>query len=335
MEIKDAVLDVELNKVKDFLAGFGLSFEANTELTLYAEEEGQIVGTVSASGNLIKQMAVSKSMQGENLAATLITNIIERLNANNIFAYRVFTKPEYKDLFISLGFNPSVEGQKFVALEGGDSSINGAISQLAKKITMEMGYIEQDTAAIVINGNPFTEGHLALCEYALKRHKRLIVFIVEEDGQTFSFKERFALAYLALRQYKNAIVLPATSYIVSKETFPSYFLKSVDEMSVQFALYDTLIFKNYFMPALGIKKRYFGSEVTDYMTLYNNIARETFGDGAEFIQRFTKDEEVISAKRIRGLIEEGEFDKAISLVPQATRSMFSLMLMQKGFKKQS
>ena len=329
MEIKDAVLDVELNRVREFLKGFELSFEDNTELTLYAEEDGNVVGTVSVTGNLIKQMAISKGMQGENLASTLITSIIERLNANNIFSYRVFTKPEYKNLFISLGFTPIVESQKFVALEGGDSSISGAISQLSKKITMEMGCIDQDTASIVINGNPFTNGHLQLCEYALKRHSRLIVFIVEEDNQAFSFKERFALAYLALKPYKNAIVLPATQYIVSKETFPGYFLKSVNEMSEQFALYDTLIFKNYFMPALGIKKRYFGGEVTDYMTLYNKVAQETFGDGAEFVERFKEGEQTISAKHVRGLIEKGDFETAMQFIPQSARSMFRLMLQQK------
>ena len=329
MEIKEAILQDEINKIKEFLLNFDLKFEDSTQLTIYAEEDSQIVGTVSASGNLIKQLAVSNSMQGEDLASKLISQMLSTLAASGIYHYRVFTKPEYKDTFINLGFKPIVASDKFVALESGDGKISGAISRLSTKITMEMGFIEDDTAAIVINGNPFHEGHLSLCEYAMKRHKRLIVFIVEEDDSLFTFKERFSMAYLALKPYANVIVLPSTDYIVSKSTFPSYFLKSVDETTEQFATYDALIFKEHFMPALGIKKRYFGSESSDYMVLYNNVVSRILGDGMEIVPRFSTNDEVISAKRIRKLIEEKNYEEALKLIPQSCRGVMSVMLKQK------
>ena len=83
MEIKEAILQDEINKIKEFLLNFDLKFEDSTQLTIYAEEDSQIVGTVSASGNLIKQLAVSNSMQGEDLASKLISQMLSTLAASS------------------------------------------------------------------------------------------------------------------------------------------------------------------------------------------------------------------------------------------------------------
>ena len=38
MEIKEAILDIELSMVKDFLASFDLRYESDIDKTLYIEE---------------------------------------------------------------------------------------------------------------------------------------------------------------------------------------------------------------------------------------------------------------------------------------------------------
>ena len=269
-------------------------------------------------------------MRGENLAAPLISEIIARLRENKIYGYRVFTKPEYRPLFESMGFHHLVSGENFSALEGGACDIEKTVSGLVRKVAHELGGIDEDTAAIVINGNPFTEGHLALLEYALLRHNRLLLFVLEEDLSEFSFKERFSLAFLATRQYAERVsVLPSTEYIVSRSTFPDYFLHGADEATRTYARYDAQMFKKYFMPALGIKKRYFGSEVSDYMCIYNSAMTEVLGECAEVVDRVKKDGCVISAKTVRALISEGKYDEAISLVPTSCRTVFSMILRSK------
>lgn len=330
IEIKETVLKCEREAVKAFLSSFGLKYREDAECTLYAEENGEIVGTVSNSSNVIMCLAVSERMQGENLAATLVSHIIAKLREDRIYGYRVFTKPEYRPLFESLGFRYLVGGEDFVALEGGECNIETTVKGLVNKVSHELGGIDGDTAAIVINGNPFTEGHLALCEYALSRHKRLLLFVLEEDLSEFSFKERFSLAFLATRPYgERTSVLPSTEYVVSRATFPDYFLHGADEATVAYAKYDAEIFKKYFMPALGIRKRYFGSESTDYMQIYNSAMREVLGDGAEVVDRVEKDGRKISAKTVRALIAEGRFDEALSLVPTSCRAVLSMLIRTK------
>lgn len=330
MEIKEAILQTEKQAVANFLKEFDLTYRQDTEYTAYIEDAGKIVGTVSVTGNLIMQLAVSKIFQGENLAVTLVDHVVSKLRQQGVYGYKVFTKPSYQPLFESMGFRLLVGTNKFVALEGGVSDIKKTIKNLVNKVTMEIGPIDSDTAAIVINGNPFTKGHMALCEYALKNHKRLLLFVLEEDLSYFSFKERFSLAFVAMRPYYDRVsVLPSTEYIVSKSTFPDYFLHGEDESTRVYAEYDALIFKKYFMPALGISKRYFGSETSKYMSIYNETCAKVLNDSAQIIDRFTQDGEIISAKQVRALIDNGQTEKALDIVPLSCRALMKLILSSK------
>lgn len=332
MEIKQAILQSEKNAVKNFLDKFSLKYKDTVNYTVYIEEQGEIVGTVSLADNVIMLLAVDKKMQGENVAAMLVNHVITKLREEKQYGYKVFTKPDYASLFESLGFRELVKTSNFVAMEGGQCDIQKTVDAIATKVSMELGGIDKDTAGIVINGNPFTEGHLSLCEYALQKHRRLIVFILEEDLSEFSFKERLSLAFLATRPYADRVsVVPSTEYIVSKSTFPDYFLKSVDQSTEAYAEYDALIFQKYFMEKLGICKRYFGEEQSDYMQVYNLVMQRVLGDKAEVVKRFTKEDGlVISAKTFRELIKDGKKDQALQLIPVSCRMVMNLILNSKN-----
>ncbi|MCM1043197.1 MAG: hypothetical protein NC350_03185 [Corallococcus sp.] len=326
MTIKQVVLKSERQKVADFLKGFGLEYEQNIDISIYTEENGKIVGTVSAAGYVIKCLAVDKSLQGENMAVTLVSEIIKRLHEKGEYYYQVFTKPDYREVFVSLGFLPILQTEKFVALEGGDGSLAKTLDKIKMQIHFNLGIDvadnANDIACVVLNGNPFTVGHLHLCEQALVRHNYLLVFVLEEEGSYFNFKERYAMAYLALKPYKNALVLPSTKYVVSRATFPGYFLKSVDETTEQYAKYDATLFRDYFMPQLDINKRYVGSEKTDYMKLYNRVLSEVLGDKVEEMPRLAEQGKDVSAKHVRALIKDGNIAEAAKYVPNTNKAVF-------------
>ena len=334
MEIKQALLQSEKDEIREFLTSFDLTYRKDVNYTAYIEENGKIVGTVSLLGCVIMLLAVDKSMQGENLALKLVDHAITTLRTNGKYGYRAFTKPEYLPLFIDMGFRVLVKTDKFVSLEGGESNIEKKVDGLVNKVVMEHGFIDSDTACMVINGNPFTEGHLSLLEYALSKHRKLMLFVLEEDASYFSFKERFSLAFIGTRAYSERVsVLPSTEYIVSKETFPDYFIKEDNDKTEAFAEYDALIFKKYFMEKLGIVKRYFGSEESAYMQIYNAKMKEVLGDKAEIVDRFPKNEKVVSAKEVRRLIEEGKTDEAMQFIPTSNKSVMNLILSNKNVKR--
>ena len=329
MVIKEVILPSEKQKIVDFLAKYNLNYEQNIDQTIYLEDGDKVVATVSASKYIIKCLAADPAYRSENYAATLVSEMIKRLHMQGIYYYQVFTKAEYRVIFESLGFKSLLDTEKVSVLEGGDGDIQTEIKKMQTQIKYGFGIKfpaeNYDVACIVINGNPFTNGHLQLVEYASKRHEFVLVFVLEEEGSEFSFKERFSMAYLATKPCRNVMVLPSSRYVVSKATFPSYFLKSVDESTQEYATYDAMIFTKYFMPQLSIVKRYVGTETVDYMSVYNQTLSKVLGDKLEIVPRFEENGQVISARAVRKMLDEGKFEEAMQYIPRTNHAIFMLM----------
>lgn len=326
MEVKEAILDIEIKLVKDFLASFGLSYENDIDKTLYIEENGTIIATVSKAKDVIKCLAISPSYQSENLSATLINKIIEKMREESIYSYMVFTKAIYENTFVNLGFKKLANTSTTVMLEGGIDSIEDTINKMKVKINAEFGSINENVkiGSIVMNANPITLGHQYLIEKSVLDNDLTLVFVVEEDSQEFDFQTRYSLVYLTCKKYENVVVLPASKYIVSKATFPTYFLKE-DKVDHEISMLDGLIFKNYFMNKLNINKRYVGSEVKEKMNDYNKTLASILQEDLILLERISLNETIISASYVRTLLKEGNIEKALTFIPKECQSVFKLI----------
>ena len=326
MEIKEAILDIELSLVKNFLASFDLRYEADIDKTLYIEENGEIIATISKAKDIIKCLAISSSYQSENLSSVLISKIIEKMHEENIHSYMVFTKSIYENTFINLGFKKLVSTSNTVMLEGGLDTIDDTISKMIIKINHEYGNINQDIniGSIVMNANPITLGHQHLIEKSVSENDLTLVFVVEEDDQEFDFQSRYSLVYLTCKKYENVVVLPASKYIVSKSTFPTYFLKE-DIVEQEFTLIDGLIFKNYFMKKLNINKRYVGSESKEKMNDYNITLKSILEEKLVLVDRISLNEQIISASHVRQLLKNGQIEEALTYMPRECYSIFKMV----------
>lgn len=326
MEIKEAILDIEIEQVKIFLASFGLRYEKDIDKTLYIEENGNIIATISKAKDIIKCLAISSNYQSENLSSVLVSKILEKMHEENIYSYMVFTKAIYENTFINLGFKKLVNTSNTVMLEGGVDSIEDAIKKMKVKINAEYGTITDDikVGSIVMNANPVTLGHQYLIEQSIKENDLTLVFVVEEDNQEFDFQSRYGLVYLTCKKYENVVVLPASKYIVSKNTFPTYFLKE-DIVDKEISLVDGLIFKNYFMKHLKIDRRYVGSEVKEKMNDYNMTLKEILEDKLILLERISLDGQVVSASHVRELLKEGSIEKALTYIPRECHSIFKMI----------
>ncbi|MDR1917351.1 MAG: hypothetical protein LBQ58_12375 [Synergistaceae bacterium] len=176
--------------------------------------------------------------------------------------------------------------------------------------------------AIVVNCNPFTNGHRYLMERASSEVDFLYVFVVEEDRSLFRFEDRFALVTEGLRDMRNVKALRSGQFIISTITFPGYFTKeSAKEVAVDTSL-DLSLFVKYIAPALDIETRFAGNEPLDPVTKqYNNAMRETLPrHGVRFVEyeRVEIDGAPVSASRVRALLEERNFDAIKPLVPEST-----------------
>ena len=176
----------------------------------------------------------------------------------------------------------------------------------------------QPTGCIVMNCNPFTLGHRYLIEQAAKQVERLYVMVVKEDCSLFAYTERKAMVEQGVADIENVSVIDGSDYAISRATFPTYFLKRLDDAADTQMLLDLDLFRRHIAPALGATVRFVGTEPTDQLTRrYNQLMHEALKDVRE-INRLEKDGNAVSASRVRKAMEEGDMNTIRQLVPPTT-----------------
>lgn len=318
-EIRSLPLSVKSyrNKVEKFLNDNDLRLD---EVDYYAGvflvgEEDILLGGGGLQGNVIKCVVITNDLRETGMGTKLISHLyLETINRgeDNV---RVFTKPENKEIFTSLGFKLLACSDKAILLENGSG---------LKRYCDYLTSLRKDgeNGVIVMNANPFTLGHRFLIETALQSVDNLYVIVVKENRSAFSYEARKQMIIQGTSDLENVIVCEGSDYQISNITFPTYFLKEItDATDTQISL-DLDLFVKYIVPALNIKKRFVGSEPKDILTQRYNVLMKGFlsQNDVEFveIQRKETNETIISASKVREYLNDFEFNRAVSLVPCST-----------------
>ena len=176
--------------------------------------------------------------------------------------------------------------------------------------------------SIVMNCNPFTNGHRYLIETALEQVEILYVFVVQEDRSFFPFEQRIKMVKLGVKDLSNVIVIPSGRFVLSAMTLKSYFEKEEKQDVMIDASQDIEIFGKYVAPKFNIKYRFCGAEPLDNITRqYNEQMKKLlpqFGIKFVEIERKKSDGKYISASRVRKAMKSGRLDSIKNLVPQST-----------------
>ena len=171
---------------------------------------------------------------------------------------------------------------------------------------------------VVMNCNPFTLGHRYLIEQAAKQVERLFVMVVREDCSLFAYAERKAMVEQGVAHLENVTVIDGSEYAISQATFPTYFLKRLDDAADTQMLLDLDLFRRHIAPALGATVRFVGTEPTDRLTRrYNQLMHEVLADVRE-TARLEKEGNAVSASRVRKAMEQGDMSTIRQLVPPTT-----------------
>lgn len=310
----------EVAAVEVFLAGFELSFDAAVEYTVALYKAGRMVATGSLAGEVLRNIAVDQSLQGEGLTAAVVTHLMREAACRSCYHYFIFTKPATAHLFSALGFSEIARAEPYAALlESGIGSIDAYCRELTDRVK---GLPPGPRAAVVVNCNPFTLGHKALIAKAAAENTSVVVMVVEEDRSLFPFAARFELVRQGLREYKNILVLPGGKYVISAATFPAYFTRGDDVVVAQTRL-DLSVFARHIAPALGVTRRYAGDEPYCAVTNTYNQAMlailPSHGIEVRVMSRLAIDgDEPISASRVRELIRQNNWEEIYRLVPETT-----------------
>lgn len=133
------------------------------DVTLGLIEDGQLVGTGSLAGNVLKYVGVcNKNSQPGARFNQIVSALVNRLFQAQIFHMMVFTKAKYSASFQHVGFKELAHSDEAAVLENGAPDMTDFVKQLP----MIPNQAQQRVSAIVMNANPFTRGHRYLVEQA-------------------------------------------------------------------------------------------------------------------------------------------------------------------------
>ena len=338
-------------RIEAFLKRNGLRFDDMHYYAAVTDDDGEMIAGGGLKDNVIKCVAVDDAHKGEAIANTLISHLIAHANEEGHSNVKLFTKPKNRQLFESLSFRLLAEAPEAVLMETGIGGISNTVEQL-KKIKEEGEVCKENNqeckkeektnlnittpqhlnpspsqplttttplrGVVVMNCNPFTLGHRYLIEQAAKQVERLFVMVVREDCSLFAYAERKAMVEQGVAHLENVTVIDGSEYAISQATFPTYFLKRLDDAADTQMLLDLDLFRRHIAPALGATVRFVGTEPTDRLTRrYNQLMHEVLADVREIV-RLEKEDNAVSASRVRKAMEQGDMSTIRQLVPPTT-----------------
>lgn len=313
----------DADEVRSLLAADQLELDAHIELFVLCREHGRLIACAGLDHNVIKCVAVEHGHRGESLSLRLGTEIVRQAAARKRFHLFLYSAPHNEEFFRGWGFYPLVEVQSLVTvMENSPIAIKNYCENLRqqKKPGSRIG-------CAVLNANPFTLGHQFLVERAAAECDWLHLFVVKEDASAFSYEDRFALVAAGVKDIAKITLHQGSEYIISRATFPGYFLKEREIIDQSWAAIDLLLFREYIAPALGITHRYVGTEPFDTVTNSYNAdmqywLQETPSKakpiGVVEVPRVAANGSPISASAVRKLLATGDFKAIAKLVPATT-----------------
>ena len=322
-------------QVEDFLGSNGLRLG---EVDLYLavlSEDGAILAGGGLQRDIVKCLAVSAEARSLGLSVPLVSRLISEASERGYTNVKVFTKPENRALFESLGFKLLAEAPKAILLENG------------RGLADYCQYLRAHAASgvMIMNANPFTLGHRYLVDQASlsfrapEGRRNLTIIPVKEDASRFPYRER--LAMLRAGCDGLADVVEGSDYQISAATFPTYFLKDLSDAAETQMRLDIDLFGRHIAPALGARARFVGTEPSDPLTArYNALMKELLpkydiqlveiprltlaGASAGSASRKGSSpvpelaEGPVTATEVRALLDEGRFKEASALTPAST-----------------
>jgi [citrate (pro-3S)-lyase] ligase len=318
--------DRDLAEARRLIESQNLLYEAGCDDVVGIHDDGRLVGVAARAGFVLKMFTIDPDYQGGPILGDLATELTRLGRAAGHDSFFVFTRPQSASAFAQLNFHILVAEGAVTLLEYGDG-FGAWLAEHAGEVRPGRN------GAAVVNGNPFTYGHLYLVETASRRVDTFYLFVVREDRSVFPFASRIRLAREATAHLGNVVVLDTSRYAVSAGTFPSYFLKQLDAVALAQMRVDLRLFASRIAPAFGIQVRFVGHEPYDATTAaYNKVMREVFPQHDLALVEIERMREVgetspsgppsrigyISATKVRAALARRDFAALHWMVPAST-----------------
>ena len=198
-------------KVERFLETNQLRLDEVDYYAIVTEPDGDdILAGGGLQGDIIKCIAVSEQLRDAHLSNRLISHLISEAAQRGHHSVKVFTKPQNRQVFESLGFRLVGEAPLAILMENGHGMEDYkkylqdiSLSTLPSPLSPLHSSLSIKTGIIVMNANPFTLGHRYLIEQAAQQVDHLFIIPVKEERSLFPYAERKAMIEQSLSTLRS------------------------------------------------------------------------------------------------------------------------------------
>ncbi len=320
-----------MERIRTLLASQDLEIDSGVEEFVTFQHYGRVLACAGLEGQVVKCVAVDPSLQGREVLLPLMTEMTYVALDRGVTHLFIYTKPDYRPHFEACGFHHLATVPGVVTLlENTPRGLPAYCEQLA-----HLRRYRDKVGAVVLNANPFTLGHRHLLSRAVADCEVLHVFVVAERSSSFTFDERYRLVVAGVEEMPERdriMVHRGSAYLVSRATFPSYFLKDSGVVDRAGTGLDLLIFRRHIAPALGITDRYVGTEPFCPVTRAYNADMHRWLEAEPLaadpvrvheIPRVARDGVAISASEVRRRLANKDLVALAGLVPAPTLALLT------------
>ncbi|WP_097002368.1 [citrate (pro-3S)-lyase] ligase [Lacrimispora amygdalina] len=313
----------ELERLREFLACNQLDYDEEIEYTIcLLDENYRIVATGSAHENVLKCIAVDPEARGFGLAATIVSALVQYEFDKGRSHILLYTKPGNQEMFENLGFYSVLKTGEILFMENRKEGFYHFIRRLKEETPKEALLPGPVIGCMVVNCNPFTNGHRYLVEQAKNYCDYLHVLVLSDDRSLFKAEERYQLVKEGVRDLSGVIVHRSSDFVISAATFPTYFMKEKAQAQKANCLLDLTLFARRIAPELGITRRFVGTEPNCAITSqYNEEMKQILSQYGIEVMEFERKKikgTAVSASAVRIWYEKGDFNHIKDVVPQST-----------------
>ncbi len=314
-QLIDFTNENELRKADQLLAENALHRDQQLDYLLGLYQQDQLLAVGGAYKNILKCLAVAPARQAENLSNLLFTELINLQFKRGHSALYLYTKPIQAKKFNHFGFHEIVSSDKISFMTNQPGNFEQYLANLQNETQTQFRQLKpannELSGSIVLHANPVTKGHVFLIEKAASEVDVLHLFLISEDFAETPRSLRERLLKQSTAHLENIIYHQTGDFLISRYTFPAYFIKEEESIIKAQAEIDALIFAK-IAEQLALNRRYVGEEPLSATTaIYNQTLKEklqTETFDLIIVPRLKADGEVISATTVRKILAEEGLD---------------------------
>ncbi len=206
----------ELTRLKDFLKTVELEYDDGIEYTIcILIEDYEIMGTGSVEQNVLKCIAVNPKCQGEGIAASIVSQLVQYEFEQGRPHLFIYTKPKNLVMFEDLSFYEILKTEDVLFMENRKYGMSDYVADIVKETPEEAMQPGKKIGAIVANCNPFTLGHRYLVNQAARECDYVHMFVLSDKRSDIPAQDRYQLVAEGVKDIPNVILHKTSEYMTS------------------------------------------------------------------------------------------------------------------------